>query len=634
MKSMTKDQWITFVDSLIRDDTRDIIGVQAKGKRFHFTLLESPQDLRLDHDVTLLPPKKFLLPTHEELIRFDISRPFEVSYSQPDKQQVLIGVHPYDVVALQQLDAVYQNPPVDDIFAGRRKNTLIIASDILRLADRSFTGSLGSHVVTSGYDLLVTDLGDIVVIDEGTSAGRNLLTRFGKCREALAPEIHRVKRLRAELPARYRHKLRVDAFKWTELLLNNYTHPLWKENGRRCLSCGTCTLVCPTCFCYDVDDLMDMNMKKGKRVRTWDGCLLRDFTLIGSGEIFRRAPADRYRHRFYRKGVYLPQRFGFVACVGCGRCSTQCLTDIADPLNVMNTLAASSIEVRTDLPIPHETPNQLEEPTFLPQSATIIRKEKMTRTDTFYEIELDCKKPLSHKPGQFVEVSIFGSGEAPISVASTPEAERISFELLVRVVGNVTRHLDTLNVGDKVGIRGPFGNGFDLQRLRKHDLMFIAGGCGMAPMRSLVNYVLAHRDEFDEVSLLYGCKDPDSILFNADLNVWKTRSDIAQQYTVDYCPEGSCWDGNIGVITNLIPLVDFDPMKTVAIIVGPPVMYGFVIKELKKRGMPEENIIVSLERRMKCGVGKCGHCQFNGVYVCLEGPVFNYADIKDLPEAL
>ncbi len=633
MKSMTKDQWFTFVDGLIQDDTRDIIGVQSKGKRFHFGFLESVQDLRLDHDVTLLPPKKFLLPTHEELFRFDISKLFEVSCSKPDRPQILIGVHPYDVIAIQQMDAVYQNPPVDDIYEARRKNTLIIASDILSIADRSFAGSLGNHVVTSGYDLLVTDLGDTVVIDEGTTAGRDLLKDFGEFQEALTPEIERVKRLRAELPARYKHKLKIDKFRWTELLLNNYTHPIWDENARKCFSCGTCTLVCPTCFCYDVDDVMDMNMKEGKRVRTWDGCLLRDFTLIGSGEIFRRAPVDRYRHRFYRKGVYLPRRFGFVACVGCGRCATQCLSDIADPLNVMNTLAASSVEARMDLPIPHEEPHRQKGPVFMPKSATIIRKEKMTKTDTFYEIELDSKEPLGHQPGQFVEVSIFGIGEAPISIASAPEAGRSSFELLVRRVGNVTTHLEALNVGEKVGIRGPFGNGFDVERLRKRDLMFIAGGCGMAPMRSLVNYVLAHRSEFGEVSLLYGCKDPDSILFNADLNVWKTRSDIVQKFTVDYCQDGVCWDGNIGVITNLIPLVDFDPVKTAAIIVGPPVMYRFVIKELKNRGMTDENIIVSLERRMKCGVGKCGHCQFNGVYVCLEGPVFNYGDIKDLPEA-
>lgn len=633
MHSMMPEQWLAFVNGLIQDDHREIIGVQAKGERFYFAELKNAGDLRLDHDVTLLPPKKFMLPTHEELIRFDISKPFDVSLPPPDTPRVLIGLHPYDIIAIQQMDALYLSPPADDVYEARRKNTLIIASDILRIGKRSFAGSLGTHVATSGYDLLITDLGDTVVIEEGTPAGRRLLERFGEFQEASPEDIERVKWLRAKLPGRYQSRLKVDKFRWTELLLKNLSHPIWEENAAECFSCGTCTLVCPTCFCYDVNDVMDMNMKAGKRVRTWDGCLLRDFTLVGSGEIFRRAPVERYRHRFYRKGVYLPQRYGFVACVGCGRCSTQCLPDIADPVNVMNTLAASSMESEIKLSLPPENPQRPRGPLFLPRSATILRKEQMTATDTFYEMALDGGKPLKHQPGQFVEVSIFGVGEAPISVASAPEAGRTSFELLVRRVGNVTTRLEALSVGDKVGIRGPLGNGFDVARLQGRDLLFIAGGCGMAPMRSLVAHVLAHRDEFGEVSLLYGCKNPDSILFNADLNVWKTRSDIIQKFTVDYCPDGVCWDGHVGVITQLIPLIDVDPLKTTAIIVGPPVMYRFVIRELKARGLSDDQIIVSLERRMKCGVGKCGHCQFNGVYVCLDGPVFNYADIKNLPEA-
>lgn len=633
MKSMTREQWLTFLDNLVHDKTRDIIGVQAKGQRFHFAPLKNAHDLRLDHDVTLLPPKKFLLPTHEELLRFDISRPFDVKVPPPDQPQILIGLHPYDVIAVQQMDALYLSPPVDDFYETRRRNTLIIASDILEIGFRSFAGSLGTHIARSGYDLLVTDLGETVTVEEGTPAGRTLLEDFGEFQTAAPEEMEAVERLRIRLIGRYPQTLKVNPFRWTELLLKNYHHPLWEENARQCFSCGTCTMVCPTCFCYDVDDVMDMNMKTGRRLRTWDGCLLRDFTLIGSGEIFRRSPLERYRHRFYRKGVYLPQRFGFVACVGCGRCSSQCLTDIADPLNVMNTLAASSMEDEMKLLIPPEKPQVPKAPLFLPRSATLLRKEKMTETDTFYEIELDTGKPLGHQPGQFVEVSIFGIGEAPISVASAPDADRCSFELLVRRVGNVTTRLEGLDVGDKLGIRGPFGNGFDVAALRNRDLLFIAGGCGMAPMRSLVNYVLGHRDEFGDVSLLYGCKNPDAILFNADLNVWKARDDIVPKFTVDECPEGVCWDGHVGVITELIPLVAFEPDTTVAVIVGPPVMYRFVIRELTKRGMPDENIIVSLERRMKCGVGKCGHCQFNGVYVCLDGPVFNYADIKNLPEA-
>ncbi|MFW6056403.1 MAG: oxidoreductase, partial [Chloroflexota bacterium] len=136
-----------------------------------------------------------------------------------------------------------------------------------------------------------------------------------------------------------------------------------------------------------------------------------------------------------------------------------------------------------------------------------------------------------------------------------------------------------------------------------------------------------------DITILYGYKDPSSLLFNSDLESWGSRGDVDFKVTVDECRSHDCWEGNVGVITTLIPDVDIDPDTTMAIVVGPPVMYKYVIRELKQKGVPDENIIVSVERRMKCGVGKCGHCQINGVYVCLEGPVFNYADIKELPEA-
>ena len=135
------------------------------------------------------------------------------------------------------------------------------------------------------------------------------------------------------------------------------------------------------------------------------------------------------------------------------------------------------------------------------------------------------------------------------------------------------------------------------------------------------------------MQILYGCKDPSELLFGNEINNWPMK-DVEHLLTVDNCPEGVCWDGNTGVITTIIPKIQFDPQNTIAIVVGPPIMYKFVIRDLVEKGMPEENIIVSLERRMKCGVGKCGHCQMAGVYVCKEGPVFNYRDIKDNPEAL
>jgi sulfite reductase subunit B len=270
---------------------------------------------------------------------------------------------------------------------------------------------------------------------------------------------------------------------------------------------------------------------------------------------------------------------------------------------------------------------------YVPKLATIIKKVPMTSMETLFEIKLDDGSELSHKPGQFVEVSVFGIGEAPISLSSSP-TKKETFEVCVRKLGNVTTKLHRLNVGDKVGIRGPFGNGFDVGSLKGKDLLFIAGGLGIAPLRSLINYVLDNRKDFGRVYLLYGCKEPKELLFSDELVSIASKENVEFKPTVDRCPESGVWEGNIGVITTLIPQVSFDPEKTLAILCGPPVMYKFVIADLKKRNVPDDHIIMSLERRMKCGVGKCGHCQINQIYVCKDGPVFNYSKIKGVPEAL
>ncbi|HDO19353.1 MAG TPA: oxidoreductase, partial [Thermoplasmatales archaeon] len=248
---------------------------------------------------------------------------------------------------------------------------------------------------------------------------------------------------------------------------------------------------------------------------------------------------------------------------------------------------------------------------------------------------LDNAHRFSFDPGQFVEVSVFGIGEAPISISSPPR-DSSSFELVIRKVGNVTNRLHQMKENDKIGIRGPLGKGFDVHELEGHDLLFVAGGIGMVPMRSLIWYVLdeKHREKYGKVVILYGCRTPQDMLFLDEISEWKRKRDVTVELTVDRCPEGVEWDGCVGVVTTLFDRIKIDNVnKTKAIVIGPPVMYKFVLKCLKDIGIKDENIYVSLERRMKCGVGKCGHCQINGVYVCKEGPVFNYKDIKDLPEA-
>ena len=621
MKIMTKEDFLAFVDALIEHEPGKVVGVKSKGSKFVFDELSSAQELRLDYDVTILPPKKYFLPQYETMMCYDLSKPFSVKREVKIEPLIIIGIHPYDLIAIQQMEKLYLDTNVDDLYLERKRNTILIGSTIKKVAERAFAGSMGTANTNSGYDLMLTEMEDgRVAVEIGSEKGRGLLDKYAKVRDATDKEVAEVRAIKEAIVGKYERKVNLDPKEWPLLFNENYHSSIWEERASKCLACGSCTLVCPTCFCYDVEEEVGLNLKEGKRVRTWDGCLLREFTKIASGEIFRKDIKDRYRHRYMRKAVYLPERYDFIACVGCGRCATNCLPDIADPVDVVNQLVEESYSLKGEGSI------------HIPQPATIKRMEMMTEKEVLLEIELDSGEALNHQPGQFVEVSVLGVGEAPLSVSSAPNGGK-RFEIVVRKVGNVTTKLHQMSPGDKVGIRGPFGNGFDIKALEGKHLLFIAGGLGIVPMRSLINYVLNNRKDFGKVIILYGCKEPCELLFREEVAEWDKRDDIVHLLTVDSCPEGECWEGNIGVITTLIPKVSFDPKNTIAIVIGPPVMYKFVIRDLLSRGMPEENIIVSLERRMKCGIGKCGHCQMNGVYVCKEGPVFNYKDIKDLPEA-
>jgi sulfite reductase subunit B len=269
---------------------------------------------------------------------------------------------------------------------------------------------------------------------------------------------------------------------------------------------------------------------------------------------------------------------------------------------------------------------------YLPEVATLCQKKEMTPFDSFFEFELK-KRSLGHLPGQFAEISIPGIGEAPISISSSP-SENNKFQMVIRNVGNVTNAIHSLSVGDSVGIRGPFGTSFPMNNLKGKNLIFITGGIGLVPARSAIQYALEHRDDYKDVAILFGCKDPSQRLFTDEIEDWKKRDDVIYHESVDKT-DGLPWNGNVGVITTLIPKIeDFDPKETYAIVVGPPIMYKYVIMSLHDLEFSDDRIIVSLERRMKCGVGKCGHCQMDNSYVCQDGPVFYYDDIKHLKEAI
>jgi NAD(P)H-flavin reductase len=263
---------------------------------------------------------------------------------------------------------------------------------------------------------------------------------------------------------------------------------------------------------------------------------------------------------------------------------------------------------------------------MLPQPYRVRQIRKETH-DTF-TLELEPgqhDRPFVFVPGQFNMLYAFGVGECAISISGDPShAQRLMHT--TRIVGNVTTALSHLKVGDMLGIRGPFGHGWDLAVAEGKDVVFVAGGIGLAPLRPAICHVLTHREKYGKVVILLGTRTPQDILFHQDLKKWRSRLDIEVLVTVDRAE--SVWQGNVGVVTALIRRAPFDRLNTVAMLCGPEIMMQFTIAELIRRGVAPEQIYLTMERNMKCAIGFCGHCQLGGTFICRDGPVFRYDQIK------
>ena len=273
---------------------------------------------------------------------------------------------------------------------------------------------------------------------------------------------------------------------------------------------------------------------------------------------------------------------------------------------------------------------------FLPEPARIVRMYPLTDDVKFFQVRIaDMDKALSfrYRAGQFAMVSVLGAGEAPFSISSTPSRPGL-LEFCIRQTGTVTNALFRLKENDLVGLRGPYGNGFPVEEMRDKDVLIVMGGLGAAPLRSVLLYCLDNRDQFRRVILLHGAKRPAEMIFREEFFDLKKRKDLECYLTVDEDDTGK-WMENKGVVTTLFPLIeDIDPGNTFAMVCGPPVMYKFVLKELVKLNIPKDQILMTLERRMKCGVGKCGHCAIDYIYTCLDGPVFTYWDVIHMRELI
>jgi NAD(P)H-flavin reductase len=269
---------------------------------------------------------------------------------------------------------------------------------------------------------------------------------------------------------------------------------------------------------------------------------------------------------------------------------------------------------------------------FLPRVARIAGvRDETPDTKTFDLVLRDTaeRHSFAFLPGQFMELSMFGIGEAPFCFASSPTRPD-TIQTTVRRTGVLTDAMHRLEPGDEVGLRGPCGNGFDVAAAHGKDLLFIGGGIGLPPLRGLIWNVLDERTRFGRVTILYGARTPTDLVYKGELDEWAKRGDVELHVTVDRSEAG--WTGNVGMVPILFDKTELNPATSLAYVCGPPIMIKFVVQDLLMRGFSPDSVISTLERMMQCGVGKCNHCCIGHRYVCRDGPVFTYRQIQEMVE--
>lgn len=609
----------------------DLLGPTQKDEEFVFGPIESVDDLRLDYDTTILPPhKKYFLPPHEDLFKFQGPIDMTQDLMEPDKTQILFGVHACDVNALMSLDSVFLGTYPDPYYARRRKNTLIIGLNCSKPCKNGFCSSFNTGpFMDEGFDLALTDMGDRYLIEIGSEKGSNLVSGLKSASEADITRRNRIAQGSKQAITR-----KMDTSVLSGLLYNNLDHPVWSELEERCLACGSCTNVCPTCFCFAVQDNVDLSLTNGTRLREWDSCQSHEFSRVALGHIFRPDRSARIRHRLHHKLTYFEQQFGKPGCVGCGRCVSYCIANI-DPVEIVASIQASPapfhginlFQPSTKKVCPDKSPWQS-------QSAVIKGIKQQTADTTTYTLSFtdpSVQANYSYDPGVFNMISLAGLGEAPISISSSDNGQD-TFDHTIRAVGNITNHLAGMQVGDTIGIRGPYGTGWPVKEMKKKNVLLIAGGIGLAPLRPVIKYIQAHREDYGKLEILYGAKTPAERLFVDEYDEWRAIPDTHLHLTVDMVPSDTVWEHAVGVVTGLCNIMSSTCEKTIALTCGPEIMMQFVVDDLIKRNFRSQQIFISLERRMSCGIKKCGNCQIGPLFICQDGPVFRYTDVLGLPD--
>jgi len=569
--------------------------------------------------------KRYTFPPRAEIgrsrVAADGAATFETTAPEP-RRLAFLGVRACEIEALRIQDTVLTGGPyVDADYAARRANALVIAVNCTTAASTCFCTSMGSGPeVRSGHDLALTELDHGFLVEVGSAAGEALLASLPVRAMTIDEAVAAAQSLAA---TRARIGDQVATAGLHDRLLANLDHPRWQEVAERCLSCANCTLVCPTCFCTSIERATDLQGTDSTSLRVWDSCFTGNFGIMADGVNARPRPRDRYRQWLTHKFATWWDQFGSWGCVGCGRCITFCPVAI----DVREELAAIAPATPPPPPPPPVPPIPEARQEYVPCRLASIRDETSdTRT---LRLEGLDDVHASGSPGQFVMVSLPGQPPAAISVSRYLPHDGL--ELTIRAAGPATKLITALQPGATLGIRGPVGNGWPVEATAGRDVVIVTGGTGLAPLRPLIDHVLATREEHGAVRIYYGARTADDILFADELETWAARGDVEVHCRwldtagrVD--PSAGAGPGRSTV--SAIHRASWDGSNAVAFVCGPERMMEATAIALAGRGIERDRIWVTLERHMECGVGLCGHCQLGRWFVCRDGPVFRLTSLE------